>query len=332
MTAHRAASARATRAPYTALFFAAFVVVLAAAAAARADLSAADAKSGIVECTQALLNDHNPGLAGDPDRLIRFEGYISNFDTKPVKIGSKTRFLGVPHWVAHHILRVSTPPVSGPRPNSWFTVPEIADPGIAPIDDSYAFSQAFHNKHKNWYERGHLAQKYLVERRGKKAALYTHNVVNAVPQLSQFNKGPWLTLECMTGAWANKYGAVWVVAGPVFKKNAPIKWLRSDKNKKAVPVAIPPFEFKIVLRKDNNSWDVLAFVYPQNHKSYSKGPYDPEMWFKSVADIEQMTDEHFLTDIPDAAALKQKTPDKLWPVAQTDFDLPACKGQKTDVH
>jgi endonuclease G, mitochondrial len=332
MTAHPATRMRAAGMSSAMLLVAAFVLVTVGAAPARADVSAADAKSGIVECTQALLNDHNPGLAGDPDRLICFEGYVSNFDTKPVKIGNKQRFLGVPHWIAHHVLRDSTPPVSGPRPNTWFTVPELADTGVAPIDDSYAFSQAFLKMHKNWYQRGHLAQKYLVERRGKKAALYTHNVVNAVPQLAAFNKGPWLTLECMTGAWANKYGEVWIVAGPVFKKNAPFKWLHSDKNRKAVAVAIPPFEFKIVLRKTAGNWDALAFVYPQNHPSYQKGPFDPEMWFKSVADIEQMTGEHFLTGIPNAAALKQKTADKLWPVAQSDFDMPACRAQKTDVH
>lgn len=165
---------------------------------------------------------------------------------------------------------------------------------------------------------------------GQKAALYTHNVVNAVPQLSQFNKGPWLTLECVTGAWANKYGEVWVIAEPVFKKNHPIVWLRSDKNKKALPVAIPVGIFKIVVRKDGDQWDVLAFIYPQNHKSYQKGPYDPEVWLKSVADIEQLTGEQFLSGLPNAAQLKQKTAEKIWPVAKSDFDDPACKSQRAD--
>ena len=137
-------------------------------------------------------------------------------------------------------------------------------------------------------------------------------MVNAVPQLSQFNKGPWLTLECVTGAWANKYGEVWVVAGPVFKKNRPIGWLRSDANKKALPVAIPVGIFKIVARKDGDQWDVLAFVYPQTHKSYAKAPYDPEVWLKSVADIEQLTGEQFLSGLPNAAQLKQKTAQKIF--------------------
>ncbi|HEY4981864.1 MAG TPA: DNA/RNA non-specific endonuclease [Pseudolabrys sp.] len=303
---------------------------LAIGAPARAEVSADDAKSGIVECAPALLKDHNPGLADGPDQLICFQGYISNFNTKSRKDWGKDIHVGVPHWVAHHIKRLSPPPVSGERPSTWFTMPELADKSIAPTDASYAFSSAFEKTHKNWYERGHLAQKYLVERLGQKAALYTHNVVNAVPQLSQFNKGPWLTLECVTGAWANKYGEVWVIAGPVFKKNHPIVWLRSDKNKKALPVAIPVGIFKIVVRKDGDQWDVLAFIYPQNHKSYQKGPYDPEVWLKSVADIEQLTGEQFLSGLPNAAQLKQKTAEKIWPVAKSDFDDPACKSQRAD--
>lgn len=309
-----------------ALSFIAATLVL--APAARAEVSAADAKAGIIECTDAVLKDHNPGLADNPDRVICFQAYVSNFNTKPRS--GKPKFLGVPHWVSHHVKRAPSAPESGERPNSWFTVVELADQGIAPIDDSYSFSSKFRKTHKNWYDRGHLAQKYLAERLGNKAAFFTHNVVNAVPQLHNFNAGPWLTLECFTGAWANKFGEVWVVAGPVFSKNKPITWLRSDINKKAAPVAIPPAEFKIVARKDGNQWDVLAFVYPQKHKSYAKGPFDPEIFLKSVADIEQMTGEKFLSGLPNAAQLKQKTADKIWPVAKSDFDT-GCKKQAAEV-
>ena len=302
--------------------------LLAAALPAHAAVSEADAKSGIVDCTPAVLSNHNPGLAGKPDKVICFEAYISNFNTMPR--AAKPKYLGVPHWVAHHVKKSAKSPESGDRPNNWFTVFDLAQQGIAPISDSYAFSLAFRKKHKNWYDRGHLAQKYLAERLGHDAAWFTHNVVNAVPQLHVFNAGPWLTLECMTGAWANKYGEVWIVAGPVFKKTSAITWLRSDNNKKVVPVAIPPSEFKIVARKTGDQWDVLAFVYPQNHKTYAKGPFDPEIWFKSVADIEQMTGEEFLSGLPNSAQLKAKTADKLWPVAKSDYDT-GCAKQATDV-
>jgi endonuclease G len=291
-------------------------------------LSDADKKSGVVECTDAVLKDHNPGLAEAPDRVICFQGYISNFNTKPRD--AKPKFLGVPHWVAHRVKRSSNSPESGERPGTWFTIADLADKGIAPTSDSYAFSSAFRKKHKNWYDRGHLAQKYLAERLGNKAALYTHNVVNAVPQLHVFNAGPWLTLECMTGAWANKYNEVWIVAGPVFEKNKKIIWMRSDNHKKAAPVAVPPKGFKIVARRTGNQWEVLSFVYPQTHKTYAKAPFDPAVWFKSVAEIERMTGQKFLTGLPNGDALKNNEAEKLWPVAKSDFDT-GCKKQAADV-
>jgi endonuclease G, mitochondrial len=305
-------------------------VFITCAGAATAAVSAADKKAGIVECTDAVVKNHNPGLADNPDRLVCFEGYVSNFNVTPQTVKNKKAFLGVPHWVAHHVKRAADAPESGQRPSSWFTMPELAAQGMAPSDASYQFSSAFKKKHANWYDRGHLAQKYLAERLGHDAAWFTHNVVNAIPQLHRFNADPWLTLECYTGAWANKYGEVWVVAGPIFKTGRPIVWLRSDANKKALPVAIPVAAFKIVARKQGDTWEVLSFVYPQNHKSYAKGPFDPGKWFKSVADIEQLTGEHFLSGLPNAAQIKSTEPSKLWRVAKSDFDT-GCSQQKADV-
>ena len=238
------------------------------------------ASQGIIECTAAHLKKHNPGLAGNPDKIICFEGYVSNFNTGTAKkVKGKSLHWAVPHWVAHHIARAPSSPESNERPDSWFTVPELQQQGLAPTDDSYAFSQKFRQQHSNWYERGHMAQKYLNERINQQAAFFTHNVANAVPQRGQFNKGTWLTLECFTGAWANKFGEVWVVTGPIFKKGT-ISWLRSDKNKDALAVAIPATLFKIVLKKNaDGKWKSLSFVMPQTHATYRKSPFDPGVWF-----------------------------------------------------
>jgi DNA/RNA endonuclease G (NUC1) len=306
-------------------------LIVIAASPGQAAVSDADAKEGIIECTDSHLKEHNPDLAGRADTVVCFLAYVSNFNTKPRQIGGKPRFLGVPHWVVHHIAKAPNAPETKDRPNSWFTVPDLAKQGIAPTDDSYAFSKAFREKNKNWYERGHLAQKYLAERLGGKSGWFTHNVVNAVPQRSQFNKGPWLTLECYTGAWANKFGEVWVVAGPVYRKNKPVVWLKSDANKKALPVAIPVAMYKIVARKQQDGqWAVLGFIYPQTHPSYSKRPYDPGKFMHTIAEIERLSGEEFLSGLPDAAALKKQTGVKLWPVAASDFD-PGCASQKATV-
>lgn len=306
-------------------------LILFASSPGQAAVSAADAKQGIIECTAQHLKKNNPDLAGKPDRVVCFQAYVSNFNTVPRQIKGKKQFLGVPHWVAHNLERAAQSPEKKDRPDNWFTIPDLASAGIAPTDASYAFSKKFRDTHKNWFERGHLAQKYLAERLGGKSGFFTHNVVNAVPQRSQFNKGPWLTLECYTGAWANKFGEVWVVAGPIFGKNKPITFLKSDANKKALPVAIPVSMFKIVARKEpGGDLAVLGFIYPQTHKSYAKGPFDPGRFMHTIAEIERLTGEEFLSGVPNSTALKNQTGVKLWSVAATDFDT-GCKSQKATV-
>jgi endonuclease G, mitochondrial len=305
-------------------------LLLGALACLSQSAAAAPAGNGVVECT--TTQKHNPDLAGKSDRILCFEGYVSNFNSKAAQtIRGKPRYAAVPHWVTHHIARAASAPESNERPDSWFTVPDLNQQGIAPTDDSYTFSQKFRKRHANWYERGHLAQKYLVERVSAPAAWFTHNVANAVPQRGQFNKGTWLTLECYTGAWAHKYGEVWVITGPIFKKGR-IAWLRSDNKRKAIPVAIPSALFKIVLKKDSDGkWDALSFVMPQTSRTYKKGPFDPAVWFKSISEIERMSGGAFLPALGDGAQpLKRNEPSKLWPVSQADFDA-GCKSQKANV-
>jgi endonuclease G len=290
------------------------------------------ASQGIIECTPNRIQEHNPGLAGKTDRIICFEGYISNFNTGAATVvRGKPKRWAVPLWVTHHIRGTSSTPETNERPDSWFTIPDLRQQGIAPTDDSYAFSKKFRKNHANWYERGHLAQKYLLERVSANAAWFTHNVANAVPQRGQFNKATWLTLECHTGAWANKYGEVWVVTGPIFTKQR-ISWLRSDSNRNALPVAIPRALYKIVLKKNaQGQWETLSFVMPQTHRTYKKGPFDPEVWFKSINEIERMAGGEFLNGLGEASQdLKRDEPTKLWPVSETDFDV-GCKNQKANV-
>lgn len=295
-------------------------------------VSQAEREQGLIDCTPAHIAKHNPGLADGGDRILCFQAYISNFNTQPRRIGNRDRFLGVPHWVVHRVGRWEVAEETHGRPSSWFTIPDLAQQKIAPTDDSYHFSRGFVQAHKNWYERGHLAPKYLAERIGESAARFTHNVANAVPQRKQFNAGSWNALECFTGAWANKYGEVWVIAGPVFTNGKPSSWLRSNINRNAMPVAIPQKMFKIVVRKtSDNEWAALGFVYPQTHASYKKSPYDPARWFKSVAEIERLTGATFLSPLPNTRQLKAAEATKLWPVAKADFDQRGCSSDATDV-
>ncbi|HEX6692844.1 MAG TPA: DNA/RNA non-specific endonuclease [Burkholderiales bacterium] len=306
--------------------------LLALPLAACSVLAHAATEWGTVECSTTHVTAHNPGLARVSDTLLCFEGYLSNFDTAKNRDEDHPP-RGVPYWIAHRVKKTRSSPESRARPRAWFTLPDLARDGLAPTDDSYKFSKKFRDKHANWYERGHLAQKYLAERLGESAGWFTHNVANAVPQKGQFNKTAWLSLECLTGAWANQYGEVWVVTGPIFVNGKPTRWLKSDNHKKALAVAIPDSLFKIVVRKaKDDAWEVLAFIYPQEHDAYRQPkPWDEATYLTSVAQIEKLTEEQFFVGRADKTTPpKSKASKRVWPVKKESYDT-GCKPMAKDI-
>lgn len=205
---------------------------------------------------------------GPVDIELCFPAYVSSFDgDDDDDDDGEPDLLRVPHWVAQWVKPAGRAVESNKRPSNWYTVPALNDQDIAPTDASYQFSQSFRRSHPNWYDRGHLAQKYLTERFGEEAGRFSHSVANAVPQRSRFNSHPWLELECRTGAWANRYRGLWVVTGPVFLNSKPTAWLTEPGRRGALPVAIPDALFKVVVRKRSDRLDWLAFLYPQDSPS-----------------------------------------------------------------
>lgn len=262
------------------------------------------------------------------DALREFRAFVSSFDTDDDDDGDDVAdILAIPQWVAQEIRGADSAPESKKRPPTWFTDAELAERGWAPTDASYAYSKAFRDEHENWFDRGHLAQKYLAERLGEDAAWNTHTVLNAVPQRRRFNSGIWLELECKTGAWANKYGAIWVISGPVFLSGRPTQWI-GEPEKGEPSVAVPDALFKIVLREIAQPPGItaLAFVYPQDHDSYKTRPWDHTIWLTTIDRIEMLTGLDFLTSLSPAAqrGIERRKAKAIWPHHRSDFD-PGCK-------
>ncbi|WP_117195419.1 DNA/RNA non-specific endonuclease [Rhizobium terrae] len=382
-TAHRLTALRS-------FLLAAAPVMVAVATAAAAIASApgntppltGDQLEGLAECTEALETKHNPGIVARQEgrKPYCFTKYLSDFDTRKVLVAPDRRVsMGVPRWV---IQRVE--PLQGgqgtaeafARPSSWYTIPALAATQQAPEDDSYRFSKKFREAHGNWYERGHLAQKYLSERPpeddlvGRNPKLpddagsgwFTHNLANAVPQRARFNKGPWLTLECYTGAWANRYGGVWIVSGPIFLNGRPTEWMKSDRHKDAIPVAVPDALFKVVVRikpmedgtpgPEDGEKQALAFIYPQDSREYrEKKAWNPAGYLTSLSQVRRLTGVDILQGQgaafaggPEAVPLNERPADAtpretggaspvdsrnaipltIWQVERRDFD-PSCR-------
>jgi endonuclease G len=290
-------------------------------------ISAADRAGGRVPCdskfpgTPATISRwHNPGLVAVSDIELCFLGYISDFDSEDDDDGDgQPDRLGIPHFVIQRIDSRETRLESHKRPSAWMTVESLAVRGIAPRNNAYLFGLKWRRRHADWYERGHLAQKYLLERISETAAWFSHNVVNAVPQRGRFNRTAWLALECRTGAWARKYGTVWVISGPIFDTGSARRWLR-EPGRPSMPVAIPDRLFKIVVRqkRGGNGYEYAAYMLPQQDSSYAERTWDFTLWSTTVERIEHLTGLKFFQ----GSTRANRSTD--WPLLKDDFD-PGCR-------
>jgi len=254
------------------------------------------------------------------DTLRQFEAFTVSFDGADDNDGGgKPDAYGIPEWVAYEIK--ARPPKMGKapgRPKTWMTDKILFKAGLAPADDSYAFSKKQRETDPDnpmfQYDRGHMCRKSTAFRLGKDADYNTHTVLNACPQLSDLNQGIWEDLEDRIEAWADTYDSLWVICGPVFYGRSPKAWLGEEGE---FPVAIPDAFFKIVVKNGFVAArpDVLAFIYPQT--APREKPYTDNSHLKylvTVDRIEELTGLDFLTRLPDAVeeSIESRKTAKLW--------------------
>ncbi|TAD89740.1 MAG: DNA/RNA non-specific endonuclease [Alphaproteobacteria bacterium] len=290
---------------------------------------------------RSLAVFHNPGLVmrrnGAPltrttdrqgdDYLACFDGYLSWFDRADGDVaGAGSTRLAVPHSVVHFVppRDQSAAGETQARPTRWLSLVRqpLVGPDLSPTHDSYRSTTA--NPTTRW-ERGHLAQKALVERISPDAGRFSHSVANAVPQVGLFNRTAWLDLECRTGAWANRFGGVWVITGPVFSAAGLPATLATGRGR-GPAVAVPDHLFKLVVRQANHGagWQVLAFILPQHHTSYADRSWVLEQFRVSLNEVRWQVPATLLPTIAwnDPVASDRDSP--LWDVERAEFD-PACR-------
>ncbi len=251
------------------------------------------------------------------DIVRHFRAYTTVFDGIDDDDGDgRPDALGNPEFVAYEIKRFSGELGRGPeRPRTWITDRALRRQGIAPTDATYAYSRAFRQSHSNWYVRGHLCMKQHAWRLGAAADWNTHTVLNAVPQREEFNRGIWLDLENLTAKWADAYGRIWIVAGPVFfnRSFTEATTRLGEPTKGEMEIAVPDALFKIVIRETNDGLAVLAFIYPQDVRTAAS--YNHLRHAVSVDETEERTGHDFLASLPDAAeeAIEAQVASALWP-------------------
>lgn len=260
------------------------------------------------------------------DVLKEFRAFTSSMDSKDNDDSfGMSEADGTPEWVAYQIKKYKGECIPTKSRPSWSSEARFVIDGIAPKDESYVYSKPFRDSHPDWFVRGHLQMKLIAERMGNDAASNTHTFLNAVPQRSKFNSGIWLDLEMITSAWADKFGSVWVVTGPIYPDNLAYGFIGEEGEFK---VAVPEGLFKIVIKQNDfsNDLDVLAFIYPQIGAGYYNKEYKHSRYLTSVDEIELMTGLDFLTILPDDVEdrIESRIANDIWDFNASEI-IQACR-------
>lgn len=225
------------------------------------------------------------------DNLRKFTAFVSSFDGKDDSNGdgetNNKDCFGQPEWVAYEI-RACDKVEKIKRPSRWTTDSELFKQGIAPNDNTY--------KHSG-YDRGHLCMKHIASRLGKKADYETHTMLNACPQVHRFNAGIWLYLEKLTMKWADQFGKVWVICGPIWD-NSKEKHYIGDENEKKIPV--PDKFYKIVAYENEKGLTIKSWLFPHKEIKKTNGKYQLQNYLTSVDEVEKQTKLNFFTDLEDS--------------------------------
>ena len=260
----------------------------------------------------------------------KFAAFTLSFDSKDDDDGDdKPDLRRVPEWVAQHIKRTEKPCLDTPDySGKWMTEQELFLSGVAPNDASYKDSK---------FNRGHMAARLLTARVSAEAAWNTHTVLNAVPQRGRFNQQIWSNLEALTGAWAQIYGEIWVMQGPVFGKGAAPFFIGDDGERE---VAVPDALYKIVVREktpeekaqsqsaEKDDPEALVFLYPQLGPGYygPKKEYRHERFLTTLKEIETLTGMTFFPTLDEATRerLRKTRAERLWSLTSPS-DQPTFK-------
>lgn len=156
-------------------------------------------------------------------------------------------------------------------------------------------SASLEDYRKSGFDRGHLAPAGDMAF-SKEAMSQSFFMSNMSPQVPGFNRGIWKTLEDAVRSWAERFGKVYVVTGPILENK---EYPTIGKNH----VAVPEYFYKVLLAPtteneseniSSNSYIMIAFILP--NASSDKTIWD---YVVSVDEVEKRSGIDFFYLLPD---------------------------------
>ncbi|MBR3287227.1 MAG: DNA/RNA non-specific endonuclease [Bacteroidales bacterium] len=168
----------------------------------------------------------------EKDIILSYSGFVVNYNPDYL----------IPNWVAYEL---TAGEMNGkvPRANGFS------------MDLSYRDRQAMREDYSNTgWDKGHMAPSADMKW-SQDAMSESFYLTNICPQNHDLNGRDWHTLENRVRSWAQKYGRVWVVCGPIIDE---MRYGTIGERE----VAVPDRFFKAVLRQDEDgAYQAIAFVF-----------------------------------------------------------------------
>ncbi|MBQ6073785.1 MAG: DNA/RNA non-specific endonuclease [Bacteroidales bacterium] len=204
---------------------------------------------------------------GTAGRIVRHGAFVSSYNTETL----------IPDWVAYELTAEETEGRQT-RDGMEFRM----DP------DLRGCTQAMREDYSgSGWTKGHLMPAADAAFSSNTMA-ETFYFTNICPQDEVLNAGDWQYLEKRVRNWANRYGSVWVVTGPIVGDNR--YGTIGDRD-----VVVPDSFYKaLLIRKKNGSYSAIAFVMDNDD-----GRYYLRDCCMSVDELEALTGIDFFPALDD---------------------------------
>jgi len=233
--------------------------------------------SQVQEEKQEVVQLEIPSMSDDITSQIRhYTGYTLSYN-------NETR---LPNWVAYELTGKEAQG-DNPRKDKFARDPQVK--GAQADKEDY--------RNSGW-DRGHMAPAGDMKW-STKAMDETYYFTNICPQNHELNSGDWKELEEKCRKWAEKYGSVYIVCGPIITENIHGKL---GENK----IVIPDKFFKVILIQKDGKWQGAGFLFnnPPKRKSRlsTKAPASRplESYMVTIDEVESITGLDFFHKLPDS--------------------------------
>lgn len=187
---------------------------------------------------------------------------------------SYNRNWNLPNWVAWELNKNETKGKN--NRNEEF----ISDPELPKVNQVEPWDYS-----GSGYDRGHMcpAGDNHFDAKAMNESFYMSNIC---PQNHELNTGKWNDLEIACRRWANKYGEVYIVCGPIIDKR------KGKRIGKEHDIIVPEQFFKVILITSTKPARAIGYIFENNG---SDRPYKAY----SIDEIEQKMGMDFFPNLPD---------------------------------